>query len=465
MEEAILIEETCDLLLTGGIVITMDDDRRILDPGAVAVRDGRIVAVGTPEELAHLSAERVIDASGSAVIPGLIDCHNHLFQLLGRGLGEGMALWPWLCDFMWPYSANITRAEALAGVKVGSLEAAKAGTTCIVDNHYAPADLETVLGVAATVEEVGLRGVIARGITGEMTDVAKEHGLSSALFQYSSSEELAITRSAMEARANTKVTVWPAPLNVIYVNQELVRSSVELAREFGVKWHTHCSEAEQDPVIYMEAYGVRPFEWLHSEGLLGPDATIAHAMWLDDEEVRLAGETNTALSYNPQSNQYLASGPMRLGDLQSAGAVIGVGSDGAAGHSADMFQVMKQAVYVQRQHTLDPESVSAQDALYLATRGGAEYVGIDAGQLSVGSLADLAVVDLTGPHAHPLHDVVSVLVYSCTGADVKMTIVGGDVIVDEGLSTLVDQAEVIAEASFRGGELASRANFDSRLRG
>jgi len=166
-----------DLLLTGGTVVTVDDARHVFDPGAVAITGDRITAVGPAEQMGELRAGRVVDCRGTAVIPGLIDCHNHLFQGLARGLGEGMSLWPWLCEFMGPYSAAITRDEATVAARLGAIEAVRAGTTSIVDNHYSPADLETTLGVASAIEEVGLRGVVARGIFGEITEVAVKHGL------------------------------------------------------------------------------------------------------------------------------------------------------------------------------------------------------------------------------------------------------------------------------------------------
>src|SRR3990172_2330893 len=152
----------------------MDDDRRVLEPGAVAIDGEHIVAVGTPEGLAGFEAARTVDCGGTAIIPGLVDCHNHLFQLLARGLGEGMSLWPWLCEFMWPYSTAISREEAVASARLGAVEAVRSGTTAICDNHYSPADLKTTLGVAGAIEEVGLRGVVARGLFGDMTEVRSE---------------------------------------------------------------------------------------------------------------------------------------------------------------------------------------------------------------------------------------------------------------------------------------------------
>src|SRR5439155_1360146 len=218
-----------------------------LEPGAVGIRGQRIAFVGSPAAVPG-GARREIDCTGKAVLPGFVDCHTHLFQGLARGIGDGMSLWPWLCDFMWPYSAAITAAEAVAAARLGSVEAVRAGITTVMDNHYSPADLETTMAVAEAIEGVGLRGIVARGIFGALTPVAKEHGLAESLFRFDDREDVAITREAMARRPpGSHVAVWPAPINVIYNSQEVVQACVELARDLGTGWHTHCSEAKADP--------------------------------------------------------------------------------------------------------------------------------------------------------------------------------------------------------------------------
>jgi len=455
----------CDLLLTGGSVITVDDDRRVLEPGAVAIAGDRIVAVGTPEELAEYQAVRTIDCTGKAVIPGLIDAHNHLMESLGRSLGEGMALWPWLRDFDWPYAIAISSDEAQIATTLGAIEAIRAGTTTIVDNFYAPTDLDTTLAVAAAIDGAGLRAAVARGILGEVTPIAERGGLAVDLFRYSTDEEIAITTAAIEAYPpGGRVEVWPAPLNIPYNDQDLVRRSVALARELGTHWHTHCSEAAIDPDLYVEEFGIRPVAWLYQEGLLGPEATLAHAIFLDEAEVEACGETHTGIAYNPVSNQYLASGVLRLRDLRSSGAVVGLGTDGpCCNHRQDMFEVMKQAVLLQRVSTLDPTVSNAEEALEMATREGARYVGIDAGVLAVGKLADVVVIDLEQPHLTPHNRTVAAIVYAARGSDVVYTIVGGRIVYEDGSCTLVDEAQVMREATVRSRELIERAGLEPLL--
>ncbi|MEA2177217.1 MAG: 5-methylthioadenosine/S-adenosylhomocysteine deaminase, partial [Solirubrobacteraceae bacterium] len=251
-------EGRCDLLLTGGIVLTMDDDRRVFEPGAVAIEGDRVVAVGAATDVAP-DAERTVDCTGKAVIPGLVDCHNHLFQGLGRGLGEGLSGWSWLAEFMWPYAGAISRHETEIAAHLGAIEAARAGTTAVLDHHYGRTDVETTLAVASAIEAVGLRGVVARGMAGPLTEIGARQGLPAASFPYSAQEELELTRECMEARPpGSRVAVWPGPINVVYTDRGLLRDAVGLAEDMGTGWHTHFCAPAGDPALYREAYGVAP---------------------------------------------------------------------------------------------------------------------------------------------------------------------------------------------------------------
>lgn len=451
-------------MVTGGAVVTVDDRRRVIDPGAVAITGDRIVEVGPAHDLAGYQATRVIDASGSAVLPGLIDTHQHLFQYLLRGLGEGLELWPWLSDFMWPVTTAISPDEARIGAQIGAVEAARSGVTTVLDNHYAPTDFESTMAVAGAIEEVGIRGAVARGMTGEVTGMASKHGLEGDLFRYSNREELDITRDCIAARPpGSRVGVWPAPLNIVYVDQTLVVDAVALAREQRTGWHSHCSEAANDPVFYLEEYERRPVVWLAERDLLGPEATLAHGIFLDDREIELVGGSRTGIAYCPISHQYIALGVMRLRDLRNSGATVGLGLDGGSGHRLDMFACMKQAVLLQRVQSRNPTESTAEEAIELATRIGAEYMGIDAGVIATGKLADLVIVDQTQPHHAPLHRTVASVVYSTSPADVTHTIVGGEVIFESGHCTKVDETAVIEEANGRAADLVARAGLSPLL--
>jgi 5-methylthioadenosine/S-adenosylhomocysteine deaminase len=451
----------CDLLLTGASVVTVDDERRVIEPGALAITGDRIVAVDEPGNLVGWRAARTIDCTGMAVMPGLVDCHNHLFQSLARGLGETLDGWSWLSRFMWPYAGAIDHEEVLAAVRLGAVEAARAGTTAVLDHHYGRSDVETTLAVACAIEGVGLRGVVARGMTGPLSQVAASNGLPASAFARSASEELEMTAACIRERPpGSAVAVWPGPVNLVYTDLEVTRRSVELARSEGTGWHTHCSAPQSDPGLFRDAYGLRPVEWLGRECLLGPEATLAHATWVDQSEIDLIGEAGAAVAHCPVSNQYIPYGSMPLRRLRDAGVIVGLGTDGSAcGHRQDLFEGMKQAILLQRLHTLDPEASWAEEAVELATREGARLLGIDAGVLAPGKLADITVVDLRRPHLRPLSRTVATLVYAARGSDVALTIVGGRIVYEEGRCTMVDEAGVMAEAQARSEELLERAGL------
>ena len=448
----------CDLILESGTVVTLDPERPVIDGGFVAIAGERIVAVGSKEEAPGYQADRVISCEGRLVMPGLVDCHNHLFQSLGRTLGEGLPGWEWLGKFMWPYAAEITPEETKAAVSLGAVEAALAGTTSLLDHHYGRTDYDTTLAVADAIEDVGLRGMVARGVAGGYTPLAERQGLPRKAFPLTDTEELDITEACIRARPpGSRVAIWPGPINTVYTDQNLLASAVALARSYGTGWHTHLSAPRSDPDVYREAYGVRPAIWLQREGLLGPNAVLAHATWLDDAEIEAIGSSRTAVVHCPMSNQYVPYGVMPMRELLDAGATVALGTDGSTcGHRQDLFENMKMLVLMHRLAELDTGASSAAEALSIATTGGATALGIDAGRLVPGALADVIVLDASRAHLTPMHDPRTAVVYAARGSDVTMNIVGGQVIVEDGRCTQVDQDEVISEARARALDLIGR---------
>ncbi len=443
-------------------MITLDADRRIIPDGAVTVVGDRVTAVGPSVELADHAkrANRVIDCSGRVLMPGMTDAHTHLFQTLGRGIGDGLSLVPWLQNFMFPYANSITRDIAVAGVRLGALQAALSGTTMVVDNHYAPTDTETTLAVADAIEEIGIRGAVARGIFGPTNVGADLMGVSPDLFPWSAQEELAITEACLAERpVGSHVEIWPTPENVVYVDPDLIVASAELAKEAGVRWHTHCSESAEEIGFFESVHGIRPVAWLAREGLLDERTTLAHAIWLDDDEVAAMGDNGASAIHNPVSNQYLASGVLRLAPLLEAGANISLGSDGIAVSGQNMFEAMKSGTLLHRVHNLDPTVTNVEQFLEFATLGGAAMAGLEAGSLDAGQLADIIVLDVDKIHHTPWNHPVASIVHCGVAADIDTVIVGGRIIVEKGRSTLVDEAEVMAEAAEAARRLVREADL------
>ncbi len=454
----------CSLLLEGGAVITLDEQRRVIEDGAVAVSGGLIAAVGARSELASYreGAARIVDCSGKVVMPGLTDGHTHLFQTLGRSLGDGMTLVPWLQRFMLPYSLNMTREAAVAAVRLGALQAALSGTTMVVDNHYAPTDAETTLAVAQAVEDTGIRGAVARGVFGEMNPGAELMGVEPRLFMWTARQELEITEECMAERpAGSQVEVWPCPENIVYVAPELIEACAALAEEGGVGWHMHCSEVQDEIGFFEAVHAARPVAWLEERGLLTERTTLAHAVWLDPGEVEAMGGRRATAVHNPVSNQYLASGVLRLRPLLEAGANVALGSDGTAVAGQDMFEAMKTGVLMHRAAHLDPTASKVEQFLELAALGGAAMTGGGRGSLTAGEAADLVVLDVDRVRHTPWNRPAASVVHSGRADDVEMVIVDGEIIVEGGRSTKVDEEEVRAAAS----EAAARLFGKARLAG
>ena len=454
----------CDLLVEGGILVTLDDRRRVIEDGSVAVAGERIVALGRRRDLLHYRANagRIVDCTGKLVIPGLTDGHTHLFQSLGRGLGDGMSLVPWLRHFMLPYSLNMNREIAVAAVKLGALQAALSGTTMVVDNHYAPTDTETTLAVAAAVEEVGIRGAIARGIFGEMNPGAELMGVPADFFAWTDAEDLSITEECMAERpTGSLVEVWPCPENIVYVTPDIIEGSARLAEAGGVRWHMHCSEAHDEIGFFQAVHTDRPVSWLEKRGVLTHRTTLAHAIWLDPDEVSAMGAAGATAVHNPVSNQYLASGVLHLDALLSAGANVALGSDGFAVAGQDMFEAMKAGTLMHRVAHLDSTATTVEQFLELAALGGATMTGVDGGVIDVGRVADLVILDVDKVRHTPWNRPVASMVHSGRSGDVEMVVVAGEVIVESGRSTKVDEAEVRAAAS----EATKQLFGDARLTG
>ena len=451
-----------DLVLSGGTVVTLDGDRRVLEPGAVAVSGDRIVAVDAADRVDASGARRVIDCRGCVVLPGFVDCHSHLAQVLIKSLGEGLTTWDWLSTLTFPVVDSVTRDEVVAGTRLAALEAVRAGITCVVDNQYMPPDPETTVAVAGAIESVGIRGAVARGMTGTSPPAMAFRESGARPNYYSTGEELSIMTDLLSGWSNDRlVALWPGPLNIAFNDQDMIAGSVELARRFGTRWHTHCCESRGDPGVYLQAYGTTPIAWLQREGLLGPEATLAHAIWVTPGEVAMLADTGAAVAHNPVSNAYLGVGTMSLLEMLDAGVVVGLGTDGpAVGHRQDPFEVMKQAVLVHRALAVDPSVITSETVLEAALLGGAGFTGFDVGVLAPGRLADMAVMDVTGPSCVPSRKTATTVVNSVTGANVRTVVVDGRVVVDDARCVTVDEQEVIEEAERAVASLGDRVGLD-----
>jgi 5-methylthioadenosine/S-adenosylhomocysteine deaminase len=400
--------------------------------------DGRIDAVGT-----DLTGEERLDAAGGLVIPGLVNAHTHVAMTLLRGYADDKPLDDWLREDIWPVEAELQAADVAAGTRLGIAEMIRSGTTAFADMYFFMPE------VADVVAETGVRALLGHGCI----SVGKDDETARADFR----EGLEFARE-YDGSADGRVRTMFTPHSLTTVFEEHFEAFVPEAREAGLPVHFHANEteAEVDPIV--DERGVRPLAWADDLGLLAGDSFLAHGVHVDEGEIDLLAERGTAVVHCPASNMKLASGMAPVQEMLDAGVTVGLGTDGAASNNdLDMFDELRDAAMVGKLAADDASAVDAPAAVEMATRGGAEAIGIDSGRIEAGANADLAVVDLDAAHLTPQHDLVSHLAYAARGSDVRHTVCDGQVLMRDRELTTIDLAAARERASERARALVERA--------
>jgi 5-methylthioadenosine/S-adenosylhomocysteine deaminase len=439
-----------DLLVRGGTVVTCDAQDSVVR-GDVLVRDGRIAAVGRNAERAALKPARVLDAGGCAVIPGLVQAHVHLCQVLFRGMADDLPLLQWLKERIWPLEAAHDEASVRASADLGLLEAMCAGTTSILD-------MGTVRAHDAVMDACARSGI--RAISGK-TMMDTGDGVPKGLRETTraSLDESDRLYRDWHGRGGGRIGYAYAPRFILSCSEELVRGVVERAAERDAIVHSHVAEHAGEREAVRAAFGRDDIDVLRGWGLRGPRAVLAHGVQLTDEEARAVAREGTRIVHCPSANLKLGSGVARVADLDALGVSLALGCDGApCNNNLDPWQELRHAALLAKYRT-GPSALPAKRALRLATIDGARALGLDAetGSLEVGKLADLAVVRIEQPHVEPGGDVFSRLVYAAKSSDVAHVLVGGEIVVHHGEHTRLDREGVLARARKQARVLVSRA--------
>ncbi len=414
-------------------IVTQDDARRVVE-GDLYVEDDRIVQVGgtAPE------ADHVIDGTGQVVLPGLVNLHTHVPMGLFRGYGDDMLLEPWLQERIWPAEDKLTAETMRAGADLGHLESIQAGVTSYLDMYFMEADV-----IAASCRDAGLRGWCGEG----MVDFGTPEG-------EPNPKTKLIEQSIKDTQDDPLITHCPSPHATYTASKETYAESARIAKEHGVPLHTHCSETRHEVHSVEQDKGARPVQFLQDAGALDANAILAHCGWITKGEVRQIADAGASVAHCPVSNLKLATGGVcPVPELHDHSVCVGLGTDGAASNNGtDLFETMKFAALVQKQHRWDAEVLPAQRVLDMATRDGADALKRpDLGRIQEGATADVVMVDFRRPHLVPRHDAVSHLVYAASGRDVSTAIVNGQVLMAEGQVRTLD-AEAVMEAAQRAAE-------------
>ena len=438
------------ILIKGGTVVTMDQKDSIVR-GDVLIRDGRIAEIA-----GHIDADGsdVIDAAGCAVLPGFVQTHLHLCQTLFRGAADDLSLIDWLRKRVWPMEAAHTAESIRASARLSIAELVRGGTTCALT-------METVRHteeVLRVVEETGFRATVGKCM------MDKGDGVPAGLCENTSEsirESVALI-AAWHGRAGGRVRCCFAPRFAISCTSELLSEVSALSRKHQVMIHTHASENKNECEIVEGETGLRNVAYLDSLGISGAHVVLAHCVQLDDEEMATLARTKTNVAHCPSSNLKLGSGVARITEMLSNGISVSLGADGAAcNNRLDMFTEMRTAALLQKV-VHGPEALPAKRTLRMATIDGARALGLEReiGSLEAGKRADVIVVDVTQLHSSPRHDdVVSALVYSAVAADVRTTIIDGQVLMRDGELLALDENVVIDEANREADALRARAGI------
>ncbi len=447
------------VLIEGAAVVTVNDRDEVLDPGWVLVEDGAIVSV-TAAPPDGPPPTRRIQATGKVVMPGIVNAHTHLFQVLIRGVYEELPFTEWLRR-IYHCGKALTAETGRLSARLATLESLHSGVTTLVEHQFLNRGEELAEAAIEGMRSLGVRAVVARTIMDDGA-LAPSEALETPEAGLRSVERLLAAHRGELADRRRLVTLMVGPNTPgVSATGELARATAAFAREYGLRQSAHIAESASVLDAVKSRYGYDGVvEWLDSLDALGPDMLAAHAVHLSPREVQILADRGVSVSHNPVSNMFLGDGIAPVVEMLRAGVNVALGTDGAASNnSQDMLETIKVAALLQRVRHQDAHAVSSAQSLRMATINGARAVGLGemVGSIEPGKRADLVLVDLrSAPHTVAVHDVVSHLVHCARPSDVEMVMVDGEVVLEGGRAVGLDEARLLREAQTAGERLVAR---------
>ena len=426
---------------------TLIMDAQILDAhgqrkGSVLIEDDKIIEISP--NISPGDADRIVNAQGKLLIPGLVNTHTHLSMTLFRGVADDLKLEKWLNDYIWPLEEHLSGEYCYAGALLGCVEMIRSGTTTFNDMYF------YMDHVAEAVKDAGLRAVISHG----MIDFDDEEKRKAEI-----KESKRIIKKC-HGGADGRIKVALGPHSPYTCSRQLLDEVRSLADEHGLLIHIHVAETEDEVRQVKEKYGYRPFVYLDEIGFLGEDVIAAHAVWLSSSEIHIIKSRGVKLSHNPTSNMKLASGVSPVEELINGGVCVSLGTDGpASNNNLDMIEEMKIAALLQKVKKMDPTALDAGTVFKMATINGAAALGMvdEIGTIEVGKKADLALINIRKCNLTPWRHPVSHLVYAASGCDVETVLCDGEILMEKGKLRSLDEKYVIELAESAAEELTSKA--------
>ena len=403
-----------DLILHNGIILTMNPAFEVITNGYIAVRDGHVGQIGTLDENKMPSADRMIDACGGVILPGLVNTHTHLPMTLFRGLADDLPLAQWLHEHIFPAeSAHVNPTNVNAGALLGCAELLLGDTTTVCDGYFYEDE------VAEAIIAAGLRTVVGQGVIDFPAPGVPDP-----------SENIRVAAAFLEKYCERSPLVTPSVFchSPYTCGEATLRQAKALAADHGLLFQIHVAETQdENKQPFAEKFG-SAVRYLDHVGLLDAHTLLVHAVWVDDTDTSIIAARKCGIAHCPESNMKLASGIAPVIRYLEAGIAVGLGTDGCASNNdMDLFQEMDIAAKIHKVNAQDAVVMDAATVLKMATIEAARAMGMDRqiGSLEVGKAADIIVVDTRKPHLTPLYNPVSQLVYAARGSDVRHVVIAG----------------------------------------
>ncbi len=434
-----------DLLITGGTVVTMDADRRIIENGYVIVKGDTIIAVG--EGLPHMPngpifTKQTIDAHGALVLPGFINGHTHVPMTLLRGLHDDVTLDDWLRKYIFPAEAkNVTEDFVRWGTRLAAAEQIRSGVTTFADMYY----FEDA--VAEETKAAGMRGVLGETF---IDFPAPDNKTNAAMLDY--------TEKFLKRWQNDPlIHAAAAPHSIYTCSQKTLQDSAALARKYHAPILIHLAEMKKELDDSLKQNGLTPVQYVEKLGILGPDVVAAHCIFVDERDRKILADHQVGCVHNPSSNMMLASGVAPVIEERAAGIAVGLGTDGPAGsnNDLDLMEEMDLAAKLQKITKMDPRALGAKSVVEMATIEGAKALHMEKeiGSLEVGKKADIILISLEEPNAVPMYDIYAQLAYALKGSDVETVVIGGRIIMRDKKLLTLNEPEILAKAREYGKKI------------
>lgn len=433
------------------MILCMDEAFNFWKKGSIVIKGSTIEAVGElSDSVLNYPSATIIDGTGRLVMPGLINTHTHVPMTIFRGYADDLHLHQWLYDYIFPIETEFINAENVKlGTRLAIAEMLKSGTTTFNDMYYFIDD------IARETDEAGIRAVLSESVI----DFAVPNSPTP-------EQSLRLSEELMNKwNKHPRITISISAHAPYSCSAELMQKAKALADKYKVPFNIHVAETKKEFDDSLRLTGLTPVGYLDKLGLLSNNVIMAHGVHLTDDDISILAQKEVSVAHNPECNMKLASGVARVPEMLEAGVKVGFGTDGvASNNNLDLFEEMNTAAILHKLNSNNPTVLDARTVVEMATIGGARLLGMEKqiGSLEPGKKADLIILNMMQPHAHPVYNIYSLLVYSMQGSDVETVIIDGRMVMKdrqftflntEGLYDQIDR--VAAQIHQKGIELSA----------